>query len=108
MTHCINSVRRMWFTGMLLLIGSVSLYDTFLIVFFKETIMQLERNPMGLWLLQIANGEVGVFVRAKLAGTLIVLCVLVLLRRRESPTAMPVTTSIAACQTGLLGYLTFG
>ncbi|MEZ6125301.1 MAG: hypothetical protein R3C49_19305 [Planctomycetaceae bacterium] len=102
--HCL--VRRNWFSAMLVLIGCISLYDAFLVVLFKDTIQQLERNPIGQWLIEIANGDVTVFVRAKLAGTLLVLSVLVAMRRCRSRSTMPVTNSIAACQTGLLGYLT--
>ena len=94
-----------WLLG---LIVAVSLYDTMLIVVFQDTIVQLERNPAGSWLLSLGNGDVEIFVRAKLAGTLIVAAVLVFMHRYQSASTTPVTTSLAALQTGLFAYLTFG
>ena len=67
-----------------------------------------EKNPIGRWLISVADGEVGVFVRTKLAGTVIVISVLTWLQKKRSPKTFPVTTSIAAYQLGLLAYLTIG
>ena len=98
--------RQHWFPIMLSIIAGVSLYDTFLIAYFSETIMELEENPMGYWLLLAGGGNPEVFIRTKLAGTLIVLSILMYFRRRRSEKTFPVTTSIAAYQTGLFTYLT--
>lgn len=87
-------------------IAAVSLFDTFLIVHFSETIFEMEENPIGTWLLQMGGGSVGLFVRAKLAGTLAVVAILLGMYRCRSRKTMPVTTSVAAYQTGLLTYLT--
>ncbi len=100
-------LRPNWFPLLCVLIGLVSLYDTFLIVKFSWSIRQLEENPLGRWLIDIANGDVGGFVRVKLAGTVIVLSVLTMLQKLKSRKAFPVTSSIAAYQTGLFTYLTF-
>ena len=99
-------LRYSWFPVLCAFILSVSLYDTFLIVEFQDMIGRTEKNPIGRWLIAVAAGEVGVFVRTKLAGTIIVLSVLTLLHRKRSPKTLPVTTSIAAYQLGLLTYLT--
>lgn len=100
-------LRSYWFTLLCAFILGVSLYDTFLIVHFREFIGQTEKNPVGRWLINIANGDIGVFVRVKLAGTLIVMTTLATLYRRRSRKTLPVTTSIAGYQSGLLVYLTF-
>ena len=90
------------------IIVSVSLYDTFLIVLFEDYIFQLEKNPAGLWLLSLGDGDVEIFVRAKLAGTLIVATILSFMHHYRRWVTVPVTTSIAVCQLGLLAYLTLG
>lgn len=99
-------LHSVWFPLLCLFILAVSLYDTFLIVEFQDLIGRTEKNPMGRWLIRIAGGEIGVFVRMKLAGTIVVLSVLVILQKMRSPRTLPVTTSVAAFQSGLLAYLT--
>lgn len=101
------SVKNYWFPILVAFIASVSLYDTFLIVRFSDSIRSMEENPLGVILLDVAGGEVDVFVRAKLAGTLLVVCVLVVMHRLRSRKTIPVTTSLAAYQSALLTYLTF-
>ena len=101
----LNTVRKC-FPLLLGLIVAVSLYDTFLIVCFKDTIERMEENPIGLWLLRVGDGDVEIFVRAKLAGTILVAATLVYLNRRGSWSVVPVTTSVAAWQVGLFAYLT--
>lgn len=100
------AAKNYWFPFLVIFIASVSLYDTFLIVRFSDSIRVMEENPFGVMLLDIAGGEVGVFVRAKLAGTLLVVCVLVTMYRLRSRKTLPVTTSVAAYQSALLTYLT--
>ena len=102
-----NFCKRNWFPILISLIAAVSMYDTALIVVFSDTIGIMEENPMGRWLLNIGDGNVWLFVRAKLAGTITVLSVLTLMYLRRSKKAFPVTSSIAAYQTGLFTYLTF-
>lgn len=100
-------VRPLWFPLLCFLIVSVSLYDTFLIIKYSEPLRQMEENPVGRWLIAVGDGQVGIFVRVKLAGTLIVMTVLTVLQRIRSRKTLPVTTSLAAYQTGLFTYLTF-
>ena len=89
-----------------MIIAAVSLYDTYLIIRFEEVICMMERNPMGGWLLEIAGGQVGVFVRVKLAGTLLVLSTLMFMWKWRAPMLFPITTSIASYQSCLMVYLT--
>ena len=62
---------------------------------------------LGVWLLKAGAGDIEIFVRVKLAGTVAVVAILTCLWRYNRRTALPVTTSIEAWQTGLLAYLTF-
>lgn len=103
----IHAVKLYWFPLLVTFIAAVSLYDTFLIVRFSESIVAMEENPVGQWLLALGHGEVGLFVRAKLAGTLTVVTILTAMNHYQSRRVVPVTTSIAAYQTALLSYLTF-
>lgn len=100
------TLKTFWFPILCSVILGVSLYDTHLIVKYSHCIYEMEENPIGIWLLEIADGGVSVFVRAKLAGTLTVLTVLTILWKSRSRKALPVTASLAAYQTGLLAYLT--
>ncbi len=98
--------RQQWIPFLIIVIAAVSLYDTYLILRFSDHINQLEENPVGRWLLQLGGGRVEVFVRAKLAGTLIVLSSLTGMRIYRSRLAVPVTASVATYQVVLLVYLT--
>lgn len=97
---------QLWFPTFIVIIAAISLYDTYLIIRFNEMIYMMESNPMGRWLLEIAGGQVGVFVRVKLAGTLLVLSTLMFMWKSRAPMLFPITTSIASYQTCLMIYLT--
>ncbi len=97
--------RNGWFPTFWSFIGMVSALDIYLIERFRGVLASLEENPVGRFLIELDGGDVGVFIRAKLAGTVLVLSVLAGLyvyRRRWS---FPVTASVAAFQFGLLTYL---
>ena len=97
---------QLWFPLFVVGIAAVSLYDAYLIVRFRDMIWMMEENPMGQWLLNIADGQVGIFVRVKLAGTVMVLSLLMLMWKMRMSMLFPVTTTIASWQTGLMIYLT--
>lgn len=97
---------QLWFPLFVVVIAAVSLYDAYLIVRFRDMIWMMEENPMGRWLLEIADGQVGIFVRVKLAGTVMVLSLLMLMWKMRMSILFPVTTTIASWQTGLMIYLT--
>jgi hypothetical protein len=99
-------LRRNWFPLAISVIAAVSLYDTFLIVRFSEVIVTTEENPIGKWLLKVGDGSVGIFVRIKLAGTIVVLSSLLGMWLCRSRMVFPVTTSVASYQAGLFMYLT--
>ena len=99
-------LRQYWFPLALFVIAAVSLYDTYLIVEYKDVIDSTEQNPVGIYLIQLSHGGIELFVRTKLAGTLVVLGVLGFMRKFRSRIVMPVTTGVASYQTGLFVYLT--
>jgi len=102
----ISFLKNYWFQLSLLLIAAVSLYDTYLIYYFESEIVSMEENPIGCWLLEIGDGEIGIFVRTKLAGTVCVITTLVAMWLYRSRMVFPVTTSVASYQVGLFMYLT--
>lgn len=104
----ISEFRRwqLWFPVFIVIIAAVSLYDTYLIIRFSDMISIMESNPMGRWLLGVEGGQVGVFVRVKLAGTVLVLSVLMFMWKWRTPMLFPITTTLALWQTCLMIYLT--
>lgn len=98
--------RRYWFPAAIAVIAAVSLYDTFLIIQYSEVIGSTEENPIGTWLLKAGNGSIWVFVRCKVAGTIVVLSSLLAMWLYRSRLLFPVTTSVASYQAGLFMYLT--
>lgn len=97
---------QLWFPAFIVIIAAVSLYDTYLIIRFEDSIGTSESNPVGIWLLKIADGEIGVFVRVKLAGTIVVLSALITMWKWRVRMLFSVTSSLASFQAGLLFYLT--
>lgn len=95
-----------WFHLAIAVIAAVSAYDTYLIYHFESEIVSMEENPIGCWLLEIGGGEIGIFVRTKMAGTVFVLTTLMAMWIYRSRIVFPVTTSIASYQVGLFVYLT--
>jgi hypothetical protein len=107
MSHQVFGLRlpRHWFPVALAVISAVSLFDTFLIVHFSDVILSTEENPIGVWLLQAGNGSIWLFVRFKMAGTIVVLSTLCGMWLCRSRLVFPVTTSVASYQVGLFMYL---
>ena len=88
-----------------LLIAVISVHDAALVVLNDDVIMQSEQNPMGRWMLNIADGEVFLFVAVKLLGTTTV-CTLILAMLRYWPRkAVTISSAVACFQVGLLTYL---
>lgn len=93
------------FLGCCLFIALVGILDTWLVVIHPETIFDMEKNPICLFLLQQDPNNMFVFVTAKLIGILIVLCVLTGLFRYWKKYAMHVTLAITFFQFSLVCYL---
>jgi len=70
-----------------------------------DMIREFERNPAGLWLLQINHGDPTVFLIAKGIGTSIVLVAMTVFYRHCRRLAIPVASGLLLFQTGLLVFL---
>lgn len=97
---------RLWFPLGWVLIAGVSIYDIWLTVRYREEMPFLEENPLGVWLIRLGSGDVNLFVQLKVAGTIVVMFVLLAMMLRESRLLAPVTGTLVWFQTSLLLYLT--
>jgi hypothetical protein len=95
------------FTAAWLFIVFVSVVDGLLIIVHRTDIFFLERNPVGRQLLEWGQGSIVPFVIAKLACTLLVATLLLLLYWRLPRFGLPVTSALACFQFGLLIFLFF-
>ena len=93
------------FTTALIFVGAVSAYDSYLVVRTGDMIEDFEKNPVGLYLIKIDNGNTSVFLRVKAAGTIVALSALSYLHRRSRRLASPIAFGLFAFQTGLLLFL---
>ncbi|OYV85572.1 MAG: hypothetical protein B7Z73_13315 [Planctomycetia bacterium 21-64-5] len=94
------------FLSMWLFVSLVSAYDAWLAVKYWDSLVQMERNPVCQYLIDIAPDDSSIFLRVKTSGTLAVLSVLASLYRNRPRLAMPVTAAVSVFQFGLLLYLT--
>jgi hypothetical protein len=99
--------RDLLFAACCLCIAVVSVHDAMLVVLNDDVIGQVERNPLGRWLIEWQEGEVWLFVLMKLAGTAVVCATLVTLYQYREELGMLTAGALAAFQLVLLCYLTF-
>jgi hypothetical protein len=99
---------RRLFAALWSFIGCVSVFDSWLVVRFRDVIQQVEENPVGSYLIDLNNGHPEVFLWTKAAGTVLVLSVLAGLYKYRRGWAFPVTACVAIFQCGLLVYLMAG
>jgi len=90
-----------------LFVAAVSVHDAMLVVVNACVIGEVERNPVGRWLIELQGGEVWLFVLLKLVGTAVVCAVLVTLYEFRTRLALIASSGVAAFQVGLFCYLTF-
>ena len=86
-------------------IGLVSSYDAYLTLKFEHSIVAMELNPIGQWLLALDDGEPTLFIAAKFFGTILVLGLLNLFRRYLPRLGWHLTGIVALFQFGLLLFL---
>ena len=89
-------------------IGLISAYDTFWLVKNREFISSIEKNPLGLWLIELADGDVSIFVSLKLAGTILALGILALLYKYRQKWAWVCITSVFTIQIFVIWYIIYG
>jgi hypothetical protein len=94
-----------FFVGVLVFVGGVSLYDGYLVVQNVSVIRDVEKNPVGVYLLDCDGGSPGVFLRVKAAGTLITLTGLSLLHHHSKRLSVPVEVGVVLFQAALLLFL---
>ncbi len=93
------------FAAVVLFVALVSAYDAYLVVYNWDVIETSEENPVCLYLIQLGQGDVSIFLRAKTGGTLVVLSVLGAIYRRNKRKAHCVAGGLLVFQAGLLAYL---
>ncbi len=86
-------------------IAVVSVHDAVLVLIHREVIGQLERNPLGRWLIRLQGGDIWLFVLLKLAGTALVCSLLVKWYQYRPRVAVAVAATVACFQLCLLLYL---
>jgi hypothetical protein len=94
-----------FFIAVVLFIGGVSAYDGYLVVRTGPMIRDFEKNPVGLYLINCADGSPDIFLRVKAAGTLLTLVGLTVLHRHSRRLAGPVEFALVVFQGGLLLFL---
>ena len=95
------------FSACLLFIACVSIYDTYLVAFYKETILLDERNPICEYLIRQDTSQLTWFLCGKLVGNLVVISTLLSLFFFGFSQALTVAKSVACFQLLLLSYLWF-
>lgn len=104
----VSTLKSGWspvFAGILVYVGAVSFYDGYLVIRTGDMIRDMEKNPVGLALIDYNGGDPSLFLEAKAAGTLLVLFALDALNRRSARIARPVALAVALFQSGLLVFL---
>jgi len=104
----VSTLKSGWspvFAGILVYVGAVSFYDGYLVIRTGDMIRDMEKNPVGLALIDYNGGDPSLFLEAKAAGTLVVLFALDALNRRSARIARPVALAVALFQSGLLVFL---
>lgn len=86
------------------LIGMTSAFDAFLAVYFKETILYLEQNPVCLQLIEWEPTFMSLFIVGKFTGTLMAIGVMVWLFRFRRHMGFAVAMAISVFQVGLIAY----
>ena len=102
----LNLGNRIWFSFMWFFVGMVSTYDAYLGVRYWESMPNMERNPVCLYLIELANGDATIFLGCKAAGTVLVLTAMALFYLRNPRFAQRIAWGVFSFQFGLLLYLT--
>lgn len=95
------------FLACLIFIVSVSIYDSYLVVLYRESILDDERNPICELLIQKDPHQLSWFLLGKFLGNLFVLGSLFALKWIGYSRFMTVTYCVAAFQMWLLVFLSF-
>ena len=100
-------------TASMAVISFVAAYDTYLTLKYAATLHDLERNPLGRWLMSLDCGpvcdlqQIAAFVTAKFVGTFIVLLTIQVLAHWRLQLASTIALTVALFQLWLAYHLTF-
>ncbi len=92
--------RSSWFA-----IATISAYDAYLVMLYRNVILSVEQNPLCAMLIAWDPHDLSFFLVAKILGTMTVLGVLVVMYYWRRRWALPVITGVCVFQMGLLLYL---
>jgi hypothetical protein len=104
----VSFARRMLFVLAWLFIGGVSVYDAWLVKLYEVCILDVELNPIALYLMNFGGDDVTGFLLAKAISTALVLVVLAALYVHVPRLAYPVISGVSAFQMALLMFLSLG
>jgi hypothetical protein len=90
-----------------LFIIAVSMYDAYLVLKLRDVINTTERNPLGLTLLELAGGNVWLFLLAKVSGTILACMLLLMLFKSDRHVGLAIASAMAVLQLALLLFLEF-
>lgn len=85
---------------------AISVHDGMLVIANRRTIGADERNPVGRWLLEMAQGEIWLLLLVKGAGTIVVGTALLLVFWARPRLGWTACIALAVAQTLLLAVLT--
>ncbi len=96
------------FAMLCMFVMAVSVHDAMLVVLNADVILEVERNPVGRWLIELQRGDVWLFVLTKFLGTAVVCSILVMMYEFRVRHGLLAVGGVASFQMILLCYLTFG
>ena len=86
----------------------VQAYDMYWSIKLQDTLMQFELNPMGVWLMEIDDGSVALFMSTKLFGTFLALAILAALCHYKFQLGFLACCALICSQGFLLWFLNYG
>jgi hypothetical protein len=64
-----SKIQNSFFWFVFIAILSIGAVDLYLIIRFQQVIINEEKNPIGVWLIEMDNGSIALFSAAKMFGT---------------------------------------
>ena len=96
-----------FFISLLIFISVVSSIDIYWSIHNQSELINVEKNPIGKYLINADNGSVGLFMASKSTGTILVCGILLLLYKYRKKWAWCAIITIAITQLLVLTYLFF-
>ncbi len=93
------------FLGLWLFSIFVSVFDGFLALRYRETLLHGELNPVGQLLIALNGGDVWLLLAAKFAGTVVAASLVLIIRSSYPRWSLPIMSVVAGSQLSLLLFL---